>query len=358
MRINISIIAIMLVLATGCAGIRHLPEQVSGTYYGYLPCANCPGIFYELQLNPDRTYSEVIRYDDQASKPVTGTGSFRVTRDSVVILSNNYYREGMNQFAIRNGNLEMLSSSGEKIETGFPERYILKAEKFKPSFEEITVTGFRATGNEPFWHAEIEFGNLITFNTLAAEGFEFTAHYPDPEKVEKPGTVKFSARTHNGDFHLTINRQECIDNMSGEAFPYSVLVAARRSHRESYRRFEGCGQFMGSYRLNDIWVLEKVNDQPVSFPDSKELPTLHIDLAAGTVSGNGGCNRFNGKAELVNNRLVIGQVISTRMACPETQQVENRFLETISDKTLDFSIQDSTLVLGDGTTKLTFSRAG
>jgi heat shock protein HslJ/uncharacterized membrane protein len=357
MRINISIFIVMLVLAAGCSGIRYLPEQISGTYYGYLPCADCPGIHYELRLNSDRSYTEIIRYDDPAGETLTGSGRYRLTRDSVVVLRDRDYREGFNQFAVRNGKLEMLSASGERIETGFPERYILSGEKFEPSFEEITVTGFKATGNEPFWHAEIEFGNIIKFNTLASEGFEFTAHYPDPETAGDMKTINYAAKTHNGDFRVTINREECIDNMSGEVFPYSVTVAARRSHRESYRRFQGCGQYMGSYRLNDIWVLEKINDEPISFLESKEHPTLHIDLAGNTIMGYGGCNQFNGRAELVNNRLVTGQVVATRKACPEIQEVENRFLETISGRPLDFSIQNSTLILGDGITKLTFSRA-
>ena len=357
MRINISIFIVMLVLAAGCAGIRHLPEQISGTYYGYLPCAHCPGIYYELRLNPDRTYTEIIRYDDSEGETLTGSGRYRVTRDSVVVLRERDYREGMNQFAVREGKLEILSASGERIETGFPERYILSDKKFEPVFAETTVTGFKATGNEPFWHAEIEFGNIIKFNSLAAEGFDFTAHFPDPETDRNMETVKYSAKTYNGDFQLTINREECIDTMLGEVFPYSVFVAARRSHRESYRRFEGCGQYLGSYRLNDVWVLEKINEQPIHFPDSKEHPTLHIDLTGKTISGFGGCNSFNGRAELVNNRLVTGQVVATRKACTEIQEVENRYLETISGKTLDFSIQNSTLVLGDGITKLTFSRA-
>lgn len=347
---------LLLVLATGCAGIRNLPEQIAGTYYGYLPCAGCPGIFYELRLNPDRTYTEIIRYDGESDDPIISQNRYRLTRDSVVILRGKHETEGMNQFAIRNGKLEMLSLTGEKIETGFPERYILTREKHEFAFQDTTKTGFRATGNEPFWSVEIEFDNLIKFSTLSAEGFEFKAHYEDPEKAGDLSWVKYSAKPNNGEFQVTITREECMDTMSGKIMPYSVFVAARRSHRESFRRFEGCGQYLGSNRLNDIWILEKINDKPVEMPDSKKHPTLQVDLAGKTIFGYGGCNQFHGKAELVNNRLVTGPVAATKMACINTQDTEERYLETISGKTLDFTIANSTLILGDGITKLTFSR--
>ena len=357
MRINIGIFSVVLFLAMGCAGIRHLPEQISGNYYGYLPCANCPGIYYELHLYPDRTYKEIVMYDGVSEDPIITENRYRITRDSVVVLRGRDQEEGMSQFAIRNGQLEMLSADGERIETGFPERYILSEEKFEPVFEEITVTGFRATGNEPFWSLEIEFDNIIKFNTLAAEDFEFTANYPEPEVYGDLSVVEYQAKAYNGEFQVTINREECMDTMSGEVFPYSVFVAARRSHRESFRKFEGCGEYIGSYRLNDIWILEKINDEPVDFPDSGKHPTLRVDLAGERISGHGGCNQFNGNAELVNNRLVTGQIVSTRMACPDVQSTENRYLETLSEKTLDFSLENSTLILGDGITKLTFRRA-
>lgn len=355
MKFNINTVFVLIIFAMGCSGPRYLAENIEDTYYGYLPCADCPGIFYEIEINPDFTYIEKILYDGRTDQPLINEGKYRITRDSVIILRGKE-TEGMNRFAIKNGKLEMLSPLGEKIETGFPERYILTREKHERVFEEITGTGFRATGNEPFWGLQIEFYNKIEFNALSVEGFEFTTTLPDPERPGDMSLVKYSAEAGNGEFQVTINREECMDTMSGELFPFKVIVAARRDHRESFRRFEGCGEYLGPYRLNDIWKLEEINDIPVSIPQGREHPVLHIDLSGKKIYGYGGCNRFSGSVELVNNRVVTGAISSTKKACLDTQEIEDRFFSTISGKTLDFEIDNSILILGDGMTKLTFSR--
>jgi heat shock protein HslJ/uncharacterized membrane protein len=357
MRVGIRFFLVLMILSAGCAGVRNLPNQIAGTYYGYLPCDGCPGIFYELRLNPDLTYVEIIRHDEPDGKRIISENNYRITRDSIVTLRGKAEGGGMSHFAVRNGKLEMLSPSGEKIQTGFPERLMLSMEKQEFDYGDISKTGFRASGNEPFWGLEIEYGNVITFKTLSAEGFDFKAHYTAPERTGDTSPVKYHGKAVNGEFQLTITRDECRDSMSGKVFPYSVFVAARRSHRESFRKFEGCGQYMGNYRLNDIWSLERINDKPIDLPQSQKPPSLHIDLPGESVFGYGGCNQFHGSASLVNNRLVTGHIVSTKIACAVTQHIEERFFRTISGKTLDFSIEDSKLILGDGMTKLTFVRA-
>lgn len=42
----------------------------------------------------------------------------------------------------------------------------------------------------------------------------------------------------------------------------------------------------------------------------------------GKVSGEGGCNRFAGKAVIEPNGLVLGPLVGTRMACPGERSVQ------------------------------------
>jgi heat shock protein HslJ/uncharacterized membrane protein len=354
MRIDIRFLIVLLLLP-GCAGTKNLSRDIAGSYYGYLPCSDCPGIYYELHLDADLTYTEIIRYDGSTSEPKITENRYRFTRDSEIILRKDE-KDGMSHFSIKNGTLELLGPAGEKIETGFPERYILTGDKHEHVAEAFTGKGFRASGHEPFWTSEIDFYNTIRFSTPAAEGFDFTAKYIEPETSGHSAPLKFTAKSKDGEFHVTINRKECLDSRSDQRYPYSVYIGARRSHRESFRKFEGCGEYLGNYRLNDIWALEKINDRPVNMPPASKPALLQIDLARRTISGFGGCNNFSGNAELTNNRLVTGQIISTKMACTDTRHIEERFLRTISGKTLDFSIENSTLIMGDGITKLTFSK--
>ncbi|MGB0907248.1 MAG: META domain-containing protein [Maricaulaceae bacterium] len=67
------------------------------------------------------------------------------------------------------------------------------------------------------------------------------------------------------------------------------------------------------------WSPENVNDieQYVQFG------------AAGDVSGHGGCNRFFGTYEQSGERLTIGALASTKMACTGKMQAEAGFLNNL-----------------------------
>ena len=347
-----------MILAMGCAGLRHMAENIEGTYYGYLPCAGCPGIHYELSLNPDFTFSETMQYEGTADV-FFFESTYRLTRDSVIILKNKKQEEGMSRFAFVSGKLEMLSLSGEKIESGFPERYILTKEKpvFVKEVEPIMKTGFRATGNEPFWGLEIEFQNVLKFTSLTEEYPELTLHMPDPGRPGDLSLITYSAKTYNAEMEVAISREECRDTMKDTIFPYAVTVSVRPDHTGDYTVFRGCGRYLGNYRLNDIWTLEKINGEPIDIPDSRQYPTLEIDLAKEVIFGYGGCNRFHGRAEMMNNTLLTGSILSTKMLCIDTQAVENKFLGTLSGKKLEFKVTDDKLVLTDGEMELLFKRA-
>ncbi|TVR75703.1 MAG: META domain-containing protein [Marinilabiliales bacterium] len=223
--------------------------------------------------------------------------------------------------------------------------------------EPVTLTGFKATGNEPFWALEIEFDNLLKFTSLTEEFPEFTFPATGPERVDGLSFVRYSARTYNANTVVEISREECIDTMKGNRFPYRVSLSLKRTRDDDFTVFRGCGQYLGRYRLNDIWVLEKIDGEAVDIPESRQKPTMEVDLAGMTISGYGGCNRYHGKAGLVNNTLVTGNIMSTKMACLDTQEVENRFLKTISSQTLEFEIDEEGLRMTDGETELFFTRA-
>ena len=69
---------------------------------------------------------------------------------------------------------------------------------------------------------------------------------------------------------------------------------------------------------------------------SIEVPTgsqmiLHFD-GEGKVVGHSGCNRFFGTYNLTGNRIEIGALGATRMACPEpVMEREFRFLQALED---------------------------
>jgi len=82
-----------------------------------------------------------------------------------------------------------------------------------------------------------------------------------------------------------------------------------------------------------------------------------IDLAAGAspsaafsegrVAGSTGCNRFTGPFALDGDRLELGAIASTRMACaPPVMALEQAYLEAL-DRVAHWRIEDGSLMLSD-----------
>jgi len=68
----------------------------------------------------------------------------------------------------------------------------------------------------------------------------------------------------------------------------------------------------------------------VQIPSNARVTIRFSD--AGKVEGFGGCNRFFGAYTLAGDRLQVGQLGATRMACPEpVMSNEARFLNALED---------------------------
>ncbi len=223
--------------------------------------------------------------------------------------------------------------------------------------EPVTPAGFKATGNEPFWALEIEFDNILKFTSLTEKYSEFTFPETGAERPNDLSLVKYRAKTYNAETEILIEREKCQDTMKDTIFPYSVTVSIRRSNDDTFKDFKGCGRYLGPYRLNDIWTLQEIDGKPLDIPGTREKPFLEIDLVNKVIYGYGGCNKFHGRAELVNNILVTGSILSTKMACLDTQHIEDRFLRVISAKSLRFEINGNVMHMTDGETELHFRRA-
>lgn len=70
--------------------------------------------------------------------------------------------------------------------------------------------------------------------------------------------------------------------------------------------------------LNGAWQVVAINGHDINVPDAR----LVFDVAAGTVSGNAGCNRLNGEITRnpqVGSSVQFSNLATTRMTCPDIQ---------------------------------------
>jgi heat shock protein HslJ len=99
------------------------------------------------------------------------------------------------------------------------------------------------------------------------------------------------------------------------------------------------------------WLLVEIGGET---PPETVEPTLEFgDDEA--VSGLGGCNQFNGSAEIGEGTIDIGPIASTQMACPDEQltQLETDYLAALEGAET-WTVSGDELVI-DGATELRFA---
>lgn len=80
---------------------------------------------------------------------------------------------------------------------------------------------------------------------------------------------------------------------------------------------------------NTYWKLMSLGGDSVTVAPGQGEPHLIFNSATGRVAGSGGCNQLGGTYELDGDRLSLGSVIATLMACPEGMETEKAFLEAL-----------------------------
>jgi heat shock protein HslJ len=98
----------------------------------------------------------------------------------------------------------------------------------------------------------------------------------------------------------------------------------------------GAAPLVGSeWRLQDLGGRDVINGSQatLAFPE------------AGRVAGNSSCNRFFGSYTLMQDRIALGQLAGTRMACaPAVDEQETRYLDALQ-KAQRLEVQGTTMLM-------------
>lgn len=94
------------------------------------------------------------------------------------------------------------------------------------------------------------------------------------------------------------------------------------------------------------WKLTQLGGQPAAAVSSEKAPYLQFLAAEKRVVGSGGCNRLGGGYTPDGNKLTIGQVASTMMACPHGMDQEQA-LHAAFKKVTNWRVDGETLQLLD-----------
>ncbi|HCY76885.1 MAG TPA: hypothetical protein DHV28_13270 [Ignavibacteriales bacterium] len=380
----LSVAAFLLVLLLGCSSSPEIIQDskkisffTNGIWLGILPCSDCEEIDYQLNLKNNFTFKQKTVYKGKSEEISIDDGNWEFVSDSVISVNGSNERK---LFLIAGKELVMLSQDGKKIASSFKEKYYLhkdpttvkeskefeETKNVKPTKETVEVNSsyyqekylngvdFFARGNEPNWTLEIDFEKSMIFATM--DDIKLTTPAVDGIKAQDSDVTLYRAKTDSGELIITVIKDDCQDNMSGEKFSCKVRVEAKKSVDANYKTFEGCGKFLYDIRLYDIYVMEEMT----GFNLKKEKlmngrPQFEFNLTDMRFGGHAGCNNLTGPIDVVGNKIIFGNLMGTLMSCPN-MKVEKAVIAALNDKTVTYSIDKMKLTLVSGKTKMVLQK--
>lgn len=203
---------------------------------------------------------------------------------------------------------------------------------------------FKAQGNEPFWSVEIS-SNAIEYKSASKEDY-FNAPHVEPIRAMDANVKTYIATTEKGTIQITISQNECIDRMSGLIYNYNVVVELTIGNANEPIIHNGCGAYSIDYRLNDIWILEKMDGKSmVENYFLNNLPMLEINSKMANFTGFGGCNRIRGSLFQENELIRFTNLLTSKMTCGPKNK-EDQFLKALQSSTT-YEIKDNRLFLSN-----------
>lgn len=137
----------------------------------------------------------------------------------------------------------------------------------------------------------------------------------------------------------SIQHMVCQDSMAGLSYPDRVSVTIGEE------TLSGCGGDAESLLVGDVWRVTHIAGGEVPGP---RAVTLEFD-GQGRLSGQAPCNRYSASYQMTGEGIVLGQGLSTRMACAgDIMQLETLFLSIIQGSLPVSLDEDGTLSLGEG----------
>ena len=341
-------------ILNSCSSSKQLPEELEDTYYGFLPCADCPGISFILELNDDR-FRRTMNYYDRDVTSVT-EGKIRYNDGEIQLFEDGNLT---GHYAVEEENLIQLDGEGNRITGELAPYYILypgdttRAQMLTTWGQEDNAHRYKGTGNEPFWMVQVK-ARTLYFKGLLEQELEFEIPISQSNHSENGNSIRYYGESDGIELTVQITHETCQDNMSGYYFPTLLEVDLLTPEIEK-QTLRGCGEFLGRYQLNGNWILYRVDGREFN----SEAPTMSVSLGDGKISGNAGCNRYFASIQSISDTTIgLFNVGSTKMACPD-MKLETLFLNMLDQSDISWSIdQDGQLILTTGTGSFTFRRDG
>ena len=285
-----------------------LPATFSGT----LPCADCPGIVYHLDIWTEGQGYALRRTYLERDQVVDELGRWHVdpARNALVLEGTANARS---EWQITpNQEVRLLDQEGEPIDSDLP--YTLVAAPLMPTELSLPVTGLMTYFADAALFTECLSGQRFPI-AMEADYLSLERAYLDADiEPGAPLIARFDAE-------ISVRPQmEGTDRMTAtvEQFHHVTPDAGCPDNR------------VAAEFSNTFWGLTHLNGMEQDHIEGRQEPYFLISQDRTRFSGTMGCNRIMGPLNIDGENVEFGPVASTMMACPpELAERETAFAETL-----------------------------
>lgn len=288
------------------------------SFEGELPCADCPGIYYHLDLFEDGVFFLRTTYLGRGAGAISDTvGLWTLAGDErrLALFGN---AEAPMLFGVVDPNtLRKLDREGQDIDSSL--NYDLRRKDAADTIEpRLTMRGMYRYMADAALFDECLSGRRFQ---VAQEADNIALERAYLEAQREPGEA------------LLVSLQGRIAErpaMEGDALVLTVVPERLIGVWPG----ETCGARMTTSELFDTrWALTRLGDEPVVVTENQRAPHLVLHSEDHRVSGFGGCNRFNGNYEIKGRSITFSPMAATMMACVHGGDVERAFLAALERAT-------------------------
>jgi heat shock protein HslJ len=303
----------------GSPDVRMMADaMLPALYEGVLPCADCPGIRYSLDVRRDRVYYLRRTYlgkvaGDGDSLYEIGTWSISPDANRVIL------RRGTDTptvFSIENPEtLRALDQAGNEIQSNL--NYELKRNaSYKPLEPRVEMRGLYTYMADAGLFREcltqLRFPVAQAADNAALErAYAGARQQPGEEVLVKvDGRIAVQPRVEGAGSQPTLIVEKFIATMPGETCSGSTAAATLE---------------------NTHWKLVEAGGQAVVTPADAREAYFRLDPLGNQVQGFSGCNQFGGAYKVEGRAVRFDKVRMTMMACTDANNPEQRFNNAINN---------------------------
>lgn len=290
-------------------------DNLPATFTGVLPCADCPGIDFTLDLMPDQTYALRRVYRD---RPVTAyadeLGRWALGSDGATLMLQSAGEPAFFEM-VDHSTLRQLDRQARPIRTS-ANLDLRRQGTFRPLDLSIAARGAFAPGPGGGTFTECLTGRRWP---VAAEGaraeLERSHHTHRGATSAEPLVVRVLGRIAERERANGIGTEAAfVVDRVGEALPD-----------------ERCSGTAVTVSLEDTdWRLIEVRGQAVAAVENRpQQPGLRLQSATRQFAGSGGCNRLIGSFQRDGAALRFSPSVTTRMACPVGLETEEALVAAL-----------------------------